>query len=61
MNTKISAARIANDSGADMIITSSENMSVISAILEGEKIGTLFKAHKNENFHLIDYLKERLQ
>ncbi|MBO4415810.1 MAG: glutamate 5-kinase [Lachnospiraceae bacterium] len=57
MNTKISAARIANDSGADMIITSSENMSVISGILEGKKIGTLFKAHKSEDFHLIDYLK----
>ncbi len=57
MNTKISAARIANDSGADMIITSSENMSVISGILEGKKIGTLFKAHKSEDFHLIDYLR----
>ena len=56
MSTKISAARIANDSGADMIITSSEDMSVISRILEGEKTGTLFKAHKNANFHLIDYL-----
>lgn len=56
MFTKISAARIANDSGADMIITSSEDMSVISRILNGEKTGTLFKAHKNENFHLIDYL-----
>ena len=57
MATKISAARIANDSGADMIITSSEDVSVVSRILSGEKIGTLFKAHKNNGFHLTDYLR----
>ncbi|MCR5767346.1 MAG: glutamate 5-kinase [Lachnospiraceae bacterium] len=56
MNTKISAARIANDSGTDMVIASSEDLSVVSRIISGEKIGTLFKAHLNENFHLIDYL-----
>ena len=57
MNTKISAARIANDSGADMVIASSEDLSVVSKIVSGESIGTLFKAHKNSDFHLIDYLK----
>jgi glutamate 5-kinase len=56
MSTKISAARIANDSGADMVIADSENLDVIHEIIAGEKIGTLFLAHKNENFHLIDYL-----
>jgi len=57
MATKISAARIANDSGADMVITSSEDISVITRILSGEKIGTLFKAHKDGNFHLKDHLR----
>ena len=56
MFTKISAARIANDSGADMVIADSENLDVIHEIIAGEKIGTLFLAHKNEHFHLIDYL-----
>ncbi len=56
MGTKIAAARIATDAGADMIITNSNDLSVINNILNGENVGTLFKAHKNENFHLIDYL-----
>lgn len=56
MSTKIAAARIATDSGADMIITNSRDLSVITSVIEGKPVGTLFKAHKNENFHLIDYL-----
>ena len=56
MATKISAARIANDSGADMIIAGSDDLEVIDRILNGEQVGTLFMAHKNENFHLINYL-----
>lgn len=56
MYTKIEAARIATDSGADMVIAPGNDMGVINRILGGEKIGTLFVAHKNENFHLIDYL-----
>ncbi|MCR5685600.1 MAG: glutamate 5-kinase [Lachnospiraceae bacterium] len=56
MSTKIAAARIATDSGADMVIAASEDLSVISRILKADHVGTLFKAHKNRNFHLIDYL-----
>ncbi|MCR5521859.1 MAG: glutamate 5-kinase [Lachnospiraceae bacterium] len=56
MCTKIEAARIATDSGADMIIASATDLGIINRILGGEKVGTLFVAHKNENFHLIDYL-----
>lgn len=56
MSTKISAARIATDSGADMIIANGADVSVVHELLTGANIGTLFKAHKNENFHLIDYL-----
>jgi len=57
MYTKIEAARIATDSGADMVIASGANADIIYDILDGKKVGTLFVAHKNENFHLIDYLK----
>lgn len=56
MATKISAARIATDSGADMVIANSADISVIGEIMSGAPVGTLFKAHKNENFHLINYL-----
>ena len=58
MCTKIEAARIATDSGADMIIATGSDMSIINRIISGEKVGTLFVAHKNENFHLIDYLSK---
>lgn len=56
MATKIAAARIATDSGADMIIANGEKLSVIRDIINGKEIGTIFKAHKNNNFNLIDYL-----
>lgn len=57
MFTKISAARIATDSGADMIIANAADLSVLEDIIEGKEVGTLFKAHKNTDFHLIDYIK----
>ena len=57
MATKISAAKIANDSGCDMIIANGEDVSVIHKIMQGEKYGTIFKAHRLNGFHLIDYIK----
>ena len=56
MATKIAAARIANDAGADMVICNGCDMKNLRHALEGRNVGTLFRAHKNENFHLIDYL-----
>lgn len=58
MATKIAAARIANDAGADMVICNGNDMKNLQHVLEGRKVGTFFRAHKNENFHLIDYLKK---
>ncbi len=58
MYTKISAARIATDSGADMVITNAEDISKLEDVLEGKHVGTLFKAHKNSDFHLIDYISQ---
>jgi len=58
MYTKISAARIATDSGADMVIANAADLSVLEDIIEGKEVGTLFKAHKNIDFHLIDYIAE---
>lgn len=59
MCTKISAARIATNSGADMVIASGDNVSAVTKIINGEKIGTLFKAHKDENFRLLDYIRTK--
>ena len=56
MAAKIVAARIATDSGADMVVANGADMDIIYRILKGEKIGTLFLAHKNKDFDLMDYL-----
>lgn len=58
MSAKISAARIATDSGADMVIANGENVDIIDKIVNGENIGTLFLSHKNKDFSLSDYLAE---
>lgn len=58
MLTKIQAARIATDSGCDMIIANGQDFRVIHDIVEGEPVGTLFLAHKNKNFDLITYIEE---
>ena len=52
MGTKLIAAQIATKSGADMIIANSVNLEVIHQIIEGENVGTLFKAHSDESFDL---------
>ena len=58
MMTKLSAARIATRSGADMVIANGEDVSVISGIMEGYKIGTLFAAAEDASFQLEEYIKE---
>ncbi|MEG1458387.1 MAG: glutamate 5-kinase [Acetivibrio sp.] len=57
MATKIAAAKIANDAGADMVIANGNHIYNISHIVKGEKIGTLFMAHKDKNFKLLDYIQ----
>lgn len=56
MSAKLAAAQIATDSGADMVIINGEHIKNIERVLSGEEIGTLFLAHKNKNFDLLDYL-----
>lgn len=46
MRTKISAAKIAMDSGCDLVIASSEEGRVLERIISGERIGTRF--HRNK-------------
>lgn len=52
MNTKLVAAKIATKSNADMVIANSKDIGVLHRILAGEKEGTLFVAHQDENFDL---------
>lgn len=59
MATKVSAAKIATHSGADMIITNGDNVRNINYVLEGRPVGTLFKAHKEADFNLLDYIKTK--
>ena len=56
MAAKIDAAIIATEAGADMIIANSKEVDIISSILNGDNIGTLFLANKADNFNLADYL-----
>ncbi len=58
MVTKIDAARIATDSGCDMIIANGHDFRIIHDIMQGETIGTLFLEHKNEDFDLRSYIEE---
>lgn len=57
MNTKMVAAQIATNVGADMIIANSSDIRIIHRIMDGRKIGTLFKAQKNSDFDMIEYVK----
>jgi glutamate 5-kinase len=57
MDTKLSAAKIATASGADMIIANSKDVHIIHRIMDGRDEGTLFLANKDENFFIGDYLE----
>lgn len=56
MNTKMIAARIATSSDVDMIIANSKDIGVLHEIVAGSKVGTLFKANKDENFNLAEFV-----
>ena len=57
MNTKMNAAKIATSSGADMIIANSKDIRIIHRLMDGRNFGTLFKAHKDESFDVIDFIQ----
>ncbi|WP_367565656.1 glutamate 5-kinase [Lacrimispora sp.] len=58
MAAKLAAARIATDSGSDMVIYNGEDIDGIWQIVSGEEKGTLFLAHQNHDFDLMDYLNK---
>ena len=58
MNTKLIAAKIATNCGADMIIANSEDIRILHRIMDGRDIGTLFKANKSDDFDLNEYVSK---
>lgn len=56
METKLTAAKIATYSGADMIIANGKDVRVIHRILEGRNYGTIFKSNRNEAFNFAEFL-----
>lgn len=60
MATKLTAAKIATNSGTDMIIANGNDVSVLYNILEDDFVGTKFHAQKNPNFVLENYIMETI-
>lgn len=60
MATKLTAARIATFSGADMVIANGKNVGILHEIFEGDFVGTTFLANKNEDFYIADYIEESM-
>lgn len=50
METKLTAAKIATYSGADMVIANGKDAHIIHRIIDGRNYGTFFKANKKEEF-----------
>lgn len=58
METKLTAAKIATYSGADMIIANGKDVRVIHRIMEGRNYGTIFKANKIEEFNFAKFVND---
>lgn len=56
METKLTAAKIATYSGADMVIANGKDAHIIHRIIEGRNYGTLFKANRNDTFNFADFV-----
>lgn len=61
MTTKLTAAKIATYSGADMIIANGKDIQVIYDIFDGQFVGTRFHANKKEDFMLAEFIKESIK
>lgn len=44
-----------------MIICNADNVDVIHELINGEKKGTLFLAHPNRDFDLMDYINTKYE
>ncbi len=60
MATKLKAAKIATASGADMIITSGADVSILHRIFDNNYLGTFFKGNRDDNFDLLGVIEEEI-
>ena len=60
MATKLTAAKIATYSGADMIISNGNNVETILDIMDNDFVGTTFQAQENPNIQLANYIMDTL-
>lgn len=60
MATKLTAAKIATYSGADMIIANGSNIDILYNIIDDNYIGTLFHRADDKNFVLANYILESI-
>lgn len=56
MSAKLDAAKIANASGAAMVLMNGKDVTKIYEVIEGEEVGTYFKPNKENSFNLKEYL-----
>lgn len=61
MATKIKAAQIACISGCDMVIANGDDISNLHRIFENKQVGTIFKAHQNEDVSILDLVEEMFE
>lgn len=60
MAAKMTAAKIATLSGADMVIANGKDVRIIHNIFDGAFVGTMFQAEKKEAFHIANFILETL-
>lgn len=60
MATKLTAAKIATHSGADMIIANGKDVCILHHIFDDSFTGTIFKAEKTETFRIEDFILESI-
>lgn len=60
MATKLTAAKIATLSGADMVIANGADVCILHHIIDDDFTGSIFKADKSESFHIADFIMETI-
>lgn len=60
MSTKLTAAKIATRSGADMIIANGKDVCILHHIFDDSFKGTIFQADKNDTFRIEDFILETI-
>ena len=60
MSTKLTAAKIATLSGADMIIANGADVCILHHIFDDSFKGTIFAADRRETFRIEDFILETI-